>query len=125
MAVGVGMPRKNFGFAPIKQKSDKLIFIFQEISMSVIALTVTEFSRGLSNFLNQVQYQGQTLDIQRGKKLVARVLPAGAADGFPIDRLDALLAKGPRLSTAERQAMAADVGAVRANLSTKDDPWDL
>jgi len=93
--------------------------------MSVIALTVTEFSRGLSNFLNQVQYQGQTLDIQRGKKLVARVLPAGAADGFPIDRLDALLAKGPRLSTAERQAMAADVGAVRANLSTKDDPWDL
>ncbi len=57
--------------------------------MSVIALTVTEFSRGLSNFLNQVQYQGQTLDIQRGKKLVARVLPAGTTDGFPIDRLDA------------------------------------
>ncbi len=32
--------------------------------MSTIALTVTEFSRGLSDFLNQVQYQGQTLDSQ-------------------------------------------------------------
>ena len=93
--------------------------------MSVIALTVTEFSRGLSNFLNQVQYQGQTLDIQRGKKLVARVLPAGTADGFPINRLDDMLTKGPQLSAAERQAMAEDVAAVRANLATRGDPWGL
>jgi hypothetical protein len=49
--------------------------------MSVIALTVAKFSRGLSNFLNQVQYQGQTLDIQRGKRVVARVLPAGISEG--------------------------------------------
>ena len=91
--------------------------------MGVIALTVTEFSRGLSNFLNQVQYQGQTLDIQRGKKLVARVLPAGTTDGFPISRLDEMLAKGPQLSAAERQAMAGDVAAVRANLASRSDPW--
>lgn len=93
--------------------------------MGVIALTVTEFSRGLSNFLNQVQYQGQTLDIQRGKKLVARVLPAGTVDGFPINRLDDMLAKGPQLSAPERQAMAEDVAAVRANLATRGDPWGL
>ena len=93
--------------------------------MSTIPLTVTEFSRGLSNFLNQVQYQGQTLDIQRGKKLVARVLPAGAPNGFPIDLLDNLLAQGPQLSTSERRAMAEDLGAVRASLSNGNDPWAL
>jgi len=93
--------------------------------MSTIPLTVTEFSRGLSNFLNQVQYQGQTLDIQRGKKLVARVLPAGAPNGFPIDLLDNLLAQGPQLSTSERQAMAEDLGAVRASLANRNDPWAL
>lgn len=93
--------------------------------MGVIALTVTEFSRGLSNFLNQVQYQGQTLDIQRGKKLVARVLPAGTTDGFPIGKLDEMLAKGPQLSAAERQTMANDVAAVRANLASRSDPWGL
>lgn len=93
--------------------------------MSVIALTVTEFARGLSNFLNQVQYQGKTLDIQRGKIIVARVLPAGTTDGFPIDRLDAMLAKGPQLSASERLAMAEDLGAARASLTTRDDPWGL
>lgn len=93
--------------------------------MSVIALTVTEFSRGLSNFLNQVQYQGQTLNIQRGKKLVARVLPAGKSDGFPIASLDDMLAKGPQLSASERHAMADDLGAVRANLTTREDSWGL
>ncbi len=93
--------------------------------MGVIALTVTEFSRGLSNFLNQVQYQGQTLDIQRGKKLVARVLPAGKLDGFPIASLDDMLAKGPQLSASERQTMTEDLRAVRANLTTRTDPWGL
>ena len=46
-----------------------------EFPMSVVALTVTEFSRGLSDFLSQVQYQGQSLDIQRGKRVVPRNQP--------------------------------------------------
>ena len=91
--------------------------------MGVVALTVTEFSRGLSDFLSQVQYQGQSLDIQRGKRVVARVLPAVASTGFPIDRLDELLAKGPQLTAAERQAMVADVRAQRSKLTARDDPW--
>lgn len=91
--------------------------------MSVVALTVTEFSRGLSDFLNQVQYQGQSLDIQRGKKVVARVLPAVASSGFPIDQLDDLLANGPQLKGPERLAMAADVRAIRSGLKSKSDPW--
>ncbi len=91
--------------------------------MSSIALTVTEFSRGLSDFLNQVQYRGQTLDIQRGKRVVARVLPAVASDGFPLDRLDAFLLNGPRLSASERQSMAKDVATVRSKLLTRDNAW--
>ena len=91
--------------------------------MGTVALTVTEFSRGLSDFLSQVQYQGQSLDIQRGKRVVARVLPAVASSGFPIDRLDDVLAKGPQLKVSERLAMLEDVRSVRANLKAKSDPW--
>ena len=91
--------------------------------MSVVALSVTEFSRGLSNFLSQVQYQGQSLDIQRGKRVVARVLPAVASSGFPIDQLDEVLARGPQLKMAERQAMADDVRVVRSRLLARGDPW--
>ena len=91
--------------------------------MSVVALTVTEFSRGLSDFLSQVQYQGQSLDIQRGKKVVARVLPAMASNGFPIDQLDDVLANGPQLKASERLAMAEDVRSMRSRLKNKSDPW--
>ena len=91
--------------------------------MGAVVLTVTEFSRGLSDFLNQVQYQGQSLDIQRGKRVVARVLPAVASEGFALDRLDDFLARGPQLSSSERHAMAGDLGAVRAQLSIPGDPW--
>ena len=91
--------------------------------MSVVALTVTEFSRGLSDFLSQVQYQGQSLDIQRGKRVVARVLPAVASSGFPIDRLDALLAKGPQLTAAACQSMADDGLTQRYRLIPREDAW--
>lgn len=95
--------------------------------MNVQAITVTEFSRSMSDFLSQVQYQGQSLDIQRGKRVIARVLPAAAAGGFPLDRLDELLAQGPQLSTAERAAMADDLREQRARLVTQvqdtRDPW--
>ena len=91
--------------------------------MGVVALTVTEFSRGLSDFLSQVQYQGQTLDIQRGKRVVARVLPAVASGGFPIDQLDEALARGPQLNPPERLAMVRDVRSVRAGLKSRADPW--
>lgn len=88
--------------------------------MSTISLTVTEFSRGLLDFLNQVQYQGQTLDIRRGKRVVARVLPAAAPSGFPLDQRDDFLLKGPQISEFERQSMAKDVGALRSKLLTRD-----
>ncbi len=91
--------------------------------MGVVALTVTEFSRGLSNFLSQVQYQGQSLDIQRGKRVVARVLPAMPSSGFPIDQLDDVLAKGPLLQASERLAMSEDVLSIRTSLRNKSDPW--
>lgn len=91
--------------------------------MTVLSLTVTEFSRGLSDFLSQVQYQGQSLDIQRGKRVVARVLPAVSSSGFPIDKLDDFLAKGAQLTDSERQALADDLQRQRAQLKPRSDPW--
>ena len=84
---------------------------------------MAEFSRNLSDFLSQVQHQGQSLDIQRGKRVIARVLPAAPSEGFALEQLDDFLAGGPQLSSAERQAMASDVGLVRAQLTTSGDPW--
>jgi hypothetical protein len=91
--------------------------------MNATPISVTDFSRGLSEFLNQVQYKGQVLDMGRGKKVIARVSPASVVDGYPIDRLDELLANGPQLSRAERLSLSKDVQAVRSQLSKSKDPW--
>lgn len=91
--------------------------------MSTLSINVTEFSRSLSDFLNQVQYRGQVLNIERGKRVVARVSPVSAVDGFPIDHLDALLARGPQLDAADRKAMVKDLRAARAQSRSRADPW--
>jgi antitoxin (DNA-binding transcriptional repressor) of toxin-antitoxin stability system len=91
--------------------------------MSVLTVNVTEFSRGLSDFLNHVQYRGQVLDIERGKRVVARVSPVSPANGFRIEQLDTLLANGPQLSAANRKSMANDVRDARKHLGRRADPW--
>ena len=91
--------------------------------MNSLAVNVTEFSRNLSDFLNQVQYRGQVLDIERGKRVVARVSPVSAVDGYPIAQLDALLARGPRLEVTDRKTMAQDLRALRAQSRARADPW--
>jgi antitoxin (DNA-binding transcriptional repressor) of toxin-antitoxin stability system len=91
--------------------------------MAVIAVNVTEFARGLSEFLNQVQYKGQTLNIARGKRVIAQVSPASLIDGFPIVQLDELLGTSSQLTSTERQAMAQDVRELRVNLKSTRNPW--
>ena len=63
--------------------------------MHTLSVNVTDFSRGLSDYLNHVQYRGQVLDIERGKRVVARVSPVDFSDGFPLAQLDDFLARGP------------------------------
>ena len=91
--------------------------------MTNITISATEFSRGLSDFLNQVQYQSQVLDIERGKRVIARVSPVSSVGGFPLNQLDALLANGPQLPAADVADMAGDLQAARTNLLQRPDPW--
>ena len=91
--------------------------------MTNITISATEFSRGLSDFLNQVQYQSQVLDIERGKRVIARVSPVSSVGGFPLSQLDALLANGPQLPAADVVDMASDLQAARTKLLQRPDPW--
>ena len=91
--------------------------------MAAISVTVTEFSRSLSEFLSQVQYQGQVLDIARGRRVIARVSPVVLADGFLVGQLDALFANGPRLG-ADQSDMVKAVTSVRAGLRTRKSAWE-
>jgi hypothetical protein len=93
--------------------------------MNALKVNATEFSRGLSEFLNQVQYTGQILEIERGKKVIAQVSPvptASASDGFPIAQLAQLLTKAA-LPPKDRKRMTEDMRALRVGFAAKADPW--
>ena len=90
-----------------------------------IAVTATEFTRGISDYLSQVQYRGQVFDISRGKKVVARISPSAAVAGFPITQLDDWLAQAPRLDAGDADDWLGELKAQRKRQREKlRDPWE-
>ena len=92
--------------------------------MTIRTVTATELARGFSDFLNQVRYQGVTLDVKRGNEIVARIQPAGPTVGYPVDQLDALIAALPPLAEDDVEAFLHDIHAATANLTSESSAWD-
>jgi antitoxin (DNA-binding transcriptional repressor) of toxin-antitoxin stability system len=90
-----------------------------------ISVTATEFTRGISDYLSQVQYRGQVIDISRGKKTVARIMPAPAMSGLPIAQFDAWLAQAPRLDEDDADDWLLELQAQRASQREPvRNPWE-
>jgi hypothetical protein len=92
-----------------------------------ISVTATEFTRGISDYLSQVQYRGQVFDISRGKTVIARVIPGHEVRGLNAKQVQTLLNNLPPLDAEEREAFAADLADVRRQLNAMParatDPW--
>lgn len=87
-------------------------------------ITATELARNLSAVLSETRYQDVSHEIWRGKEMVARLEPPPrAAAGFPIERLNGLLASLPRLDADEADAFLADVQRIDEAVSPSEDPW--
>ncbi len=92
--------------------------------MGAREVTATEFARNLSSLLNEVRYQGVCLEVRRGKETVAHVVPPPSRPGYPIERLNQLIATLPRLDKADAEAFLDDLGKLDRALLHSDDPWD-
>lgn len=91
-------------------------------------VTATAFARKFSDFLNQVCYQGVTIDVKRGNEIIACVsrptTQPVTQPGFPIAELDRLLSGLPRLTADEAMAFARDIDEASSALSNPTNPWD-
>jgi antitoxin (DNA-binding transcriptional repressor) of toxin-antitoxin stability system len=87
-------------------------------------LSVTDFVRNFSDYLNRVTYQGDRLVLTRGRKPVAEIRPMPS--GRRLADLPSILNALPRLSDAEAAAFADDLAAARAELGSEHphSPWD-
>jgi hypothetical protein len=79
-------------------------------------VSTTEFARNLSSLLNEVRYQGVTLEVRRGKQTVAHVVPPPSRPGFPIERLNQFIAALPRLDKADAATFLEELAALDRTL---------
>jgi hypothetical protein len=87
-------------------------------------VTATAFARNFSDLLNQVRYQGITLDVKRGSEIVACVSPPETRSGYPIVELDNLLASLPRPPAEDASTFQHDIAVAVGALTDDANPWE-
>lgn len=87
-------------------------------------VTATEAARSLSQLVNKVLYQGQSFDIQRGKEIVARLLPpAPASTNMKIEQLNQLFSELPHLGDKENASLRKAIKQIRSKMKAPKNPW--
>jgi antitoxin (DNA-binding transcriptional repressor) of toxin-antitoxin stability system len=86
-------------------------------------ITATRAAREFSDLLNRVCHQGVSFEVERGNKVVARLIPVGPAARVPVADLNRVLAELPRLAE-DVESFAADLEAVRRAPPPEGDPRD-
>jgi len=88
------------------------------------AITATEAARSFSDLLNRVYYQGQQFDIQRGRDIVACLVPPGPKGDLPVGQLNQVFAELPRLDLDDAEAFAREIRLLRQEMRSPADAWD-
>jgi len=76
-------------------------------------ISATEAARSFFEVLNQVQYRDISFSIERGKKVVARLVPPALPAGLPLGDLNRLFAGLPRLRPAEANRWKSEIRSTR------------
>jgi len=80
--------------------------------MTAKRVTATEFARNLSSMLSEVRYRETSLEVWRGRELMARISPPRDPAGFPISGLNALMRGLPGLGRKDADAFLSDLDAL-------------
>jgi hypothetical protein len=101
-------------------KSDNLM---ETRAMRDKTISATEAARSFSEVLNQVQYRDMSFSIERGKKVVARLVPPALPAGLPLADLNRLFAGLPHLGPAETRKWKAEVRTMRRSRPPQVRKW--
>jgi len=102
-------------------ESDNLI---EFRTMREKTISATEAARSFSEVLNQVQYRDISFSIERGRKVVARLVPPALPAGLPLADLNRLFVGLPRLRPAEANQWKSEVRMIRRARPPQTRRWD-
>lgn len=86
-------------------------------------ISATEAARSFSEVLNQVQYRDASFSIERGRKIVARLVPPTLPAGLALADLNRLIAGLPHLVRAEASRWRAEVRTLRRAQRPQTRKW--
>ena len=86
-------------------------------------ISATEAARSFSQVLNQVQYRDMSFSIERGRKVVARLVPLALPAGLPLADLNRLFAGLPHLGPAEANKWKSEIRTMRRARRPQTRKW--
>ena len=85
-------------------------------------ITVTQAVRQFSDILNRVFYQGISVELERGNKVIARISPASSESPLKVKSLNRLFSGLPSLGK-DAEAFAKDLEDIRNQIPLEKNQW--
>ena len=86
-------------------------------------MNIAEAEKNFAKLVDKVYVEGISVDLERGDKVVARLIPAEPRSTLTVRNLNAFLRKLPSIAD-DADAFAQDVRAIRAEFPAEANQWD-
>jgi antitoxin (DNA-binding transcriptional repressor) of toxin-antitoxin stability system len=86
-------------------------------------ISVTQAVRQFSDLLNRIFYQGVSVELERGNKVIARISPVSIASSLKVKDLNRMFAELPSLGD-DAGVFAKDLEDIRKQIPLEKTQWD-
>lgn len=86
-------------------------------------ISVTQAVRQFSDLLNRVFYQGVSIELERGNKVIARISPVSSESPLKVKDLNRLFSELPLLRD-DSESFAKDLENIREKIPLEKSQWD-
>ncbi|WP_051147903.1 hypothetical protein [Desulfotignum balticum] len=86
-------------------------------------ISVTQAVRQFSDLLNRIFYQGVSVELERGNKVIARISPVSIASSLKVKDLNRMFAELPSLGD-DAGVFAKDLADIRKQIPLEKTQWD-
>jgi antitoxin (DNA-binding transcriptional repressor) of toxin-antitoxin stability system len=86
-------------------------------------ISVTQAVRQFSDLLNRIFYQGVSVELERGNKVIARISPVSIASSLKVKDLNSMFAELPALGD-DASVFTKDLEDIRKQIPLEKTQWD-
>jgi len=86
-------------------------------------ISVTQAIRQFSDLLNRVFYQGVSVELERGNKVIARISPVSPESAVQVKNLNRMFANLPSLE-GDTGVFNKDLKSIRKQIPLEKPQWD-